>query len=256
MARTRSIKPAFFANEHLAELSAGTRLLFIGLWTIADKNGKLEDRPKRIKAELFPYDNIELEDGLSKLHNAGFIDRYSVNGVNVILINNFVKHQNPHNKEQPSTLPDKTKPAENCHAVERLVQVQGKDGTSTNLGAGESSLLPITYYPLPITGNLSPITDNPITGNASHEKKGQDENLPSWQRRPETPQDGYKFEGTVIKLNDNHFFDWLEIYGGTYEQFWNFLTERDDWLAKQPPEKRKKWFVSTFNLIKPEVNHA
>jgi len=46
MARTRSIKPAFFANEHLAELSAGTRLLFIGLWTIADKNGKLEDRPK------------------------------------------------------------------------------------------------------------------------------------------------------------------------------------------------------------------
>jgi hypothetical protein len=49
MARARNIKPAFFKNEQLVELGMSTRLLFIGLWCLADREGRLEDRPKRIK---------------------------------------------------------------------------------------------------------------------------------------------------------------------------------------------------------------
>ena len=36
MARTRSIKPSFFKNEYLAECEPMARLLFVGLWTLAD----------------------------------------------------------------------------------------------------------------------------------------------------------------------------------------------------------------------------
>jgi hypothetical protein len=54
MARTRSIKPSFFKNEFLAECEPMARLLFIGLWTLADSQGRMEFRPMRIKASSEP----------------------------------------------------------------------------------------------------------------------------------------------------------------------------------------------------------
>lgn len=93
MARIRTIKPDFFKNEQLSDLPAITRLLFIGLWTQADKEGRLHDRPKRIKAEIFPYDNVNIENELSRLQSAGFIERYEVGEMKVIQIDKFTKHQ-------------------------------------------------------------------------------------------------------------------------------------------------------------------
>lgn len=93
MPRIRTIKPDFFKNEILAELPFTCRLLFIGLWTQADKEGRMEDRPKRLKAELFPYDNLNIDDLLSRLQSAGFIIRYEVSELKVIQIINFTKHQ-------------------------------------------------------------------------------------------------------------------------------------------------------------------
>ena len=58
MARTRNIKPAFFDNDILGGLDPLTRLLFIGLWCIADREGRLEDRPLRIKKTLLGYGSL------------------------------------------------------------------------------------------------------------------------------------------------------------------------------------------------------
>jgi len=93
MARARNIKPGFFKNEDLAECSLGARLCFIGLWTLADREGRLENRPKRIKGELFPYDSFEIEPLLQELARYGFIEHYEAGGVQVIAIPNFAKHQ-------------------------------------------------------------------------------------------------------------------------------------------------------------------
>ena len=93
MARIRNIKPGFFQNEILAELSFEARLAFIGLWTLADSDGRLEDRPKRIGSLLFPYDQIDLGKILHDLEANGFIQRYTTRGVACILITNFAKHQ-------------------------------------------------------------------------------------------------------------------------------------------------------------------
>ena len=106
MPRARNIKPAFFKNEDLVELPFETRLLFIGLWTLADREGKLEDRPKRIKMEVFPADNVDVDAGLNALASTGLVVRYSVNGQNLLLIPKFAEHQNPHRNEADSILPD------------------------------------------------------------------------------------------------------------------------------------------------------
>lgn len=105
MARARNIKPGFFTNDQLVELSFETRLLFIGLWTIADKAGRLLDRPKKIKMELFPADSVDVAPMLDDLAKAGFIRRYTVGDESCIEVNNWAKHQSPHHTERDSTLP-------------------------------------------------------------------------------------------------------------------------------------------------------
>lgn len=105
MARARNIKPSFFINEELVELPFSTRLLFIGLWTIADRDGRLEDKPKKIKMALFPADNLDVNDALNELQSSNFILRYEIDNIQYIQILAFSKHQNPHIKEPASTIP-------------------------------------------------------------------------------------------------------------------------------------------------------
>jgi len=107
MARARNIKPGFFKNEDLVELPFEYRLLFAGLWTLADREGRLEDRPKRIKMELFPADNVDIDHGLDELARYGFVERYVADGIRVVAIAKFAEHQSPHNTEKASELPDK-----------------------------------------------------------------------------------------------------------------------------------------------------
>jgi len=106
MARARNIKPSFFKNEELVELPFEQRLLFIGLWTLADREGRLECRPKRIKMEIFPADDVNVAVGVAALVKSGFIQVYEFNGAKVIQIMNFIKHQAPHGLEKDSDLPD------------------------------------------------------------------------------------------------------------------------------------------------------
>lgn len=110
MARSRNIKPGFFRNEDLLEMPISYRLLFIGLWTIADRAGRLEDRPKRIKIEVFPADDVDVDDGLLELEKAGLIVRYMADESRFIAIPSWGKHQNPHHREARSTIPPPGKP--------------------------------------------------------------------------------------------------------------------------------------------------
>ncbi len=108
MARIRSVKLGFFRNEHLAVFSFAHRLLFEGLWVIADREGRLEDRPKRIHADLFPFDAaLDVDEMLNDLAAGDdpFIVRYEVDGRHYIGIVNFLKHQRPNHREPASDIP-------------------------------------------------------------------------------------------------------------------------------------------------------
>ena len=103
--RARNIKPAFFINPDLIELPPLTRLLFVGLWCAADREGRLLDRPKYLKVQIFPGDDLDVDAALDELAHAGFIHRYDVEGKRYIQVRNFLKHQKPHQKEQASQIP-------------------------------------------------------------------------------------------------------------------------------------------------------
>ncbi len=124
MARARNIKPGFFTNDVLGELDPLARLLFIGLWCQADRTGRLEDRPKRLKAEVLPYDNCDVNSLTQCLHDASMVQRYVVDGKRYIQIINFTKHQNPHIKEQGSTIPAPCKHG-TCTEVATLIPDSG-----------------------------------------------------------------------------------------------------------------------------------
>ena len=116
MARARNIKPGFFKNADLAELGFEVRLLFIGLWTLADRSGRLEDRPKQIKMELFAADSVDCDAMLAQLVGIQAIDRYEVEGKRFIQVVNFEKHQNPHRDEKSSAIPDRSGTTAEAHA--------------------------------------------------------------------------------------------------------------------------------------------
>jgi hypothetical protein len=103
--RTRLLRPGFFENEDLAALPPYARLLFAGLWLLADRAGRVEDRPVRIKAAIFPYEDVEVDPLLDALAASGFITRYTVAGYRGVSIVKFLAHQMPHVREAPSTLP-------------------------------------------------------------------------------------------------------------------------------------------------------
>lgn len=103
--RARNLKPGFFKNPELADAGMGSQLLFAGLWLLADKEGRLKDQPRVIKAELFSYYDFDVNGGLTVLERLGHIRRYIAQGIAVIEVQNFKKHQSPHHTEKGSDLP-------------------------------------------------------------------------------------------------------------------------------------------------------
>jgi hypothetical protein len=136
LSRARNIKPGFFKNELLVELPFEARLLFIGLWTMADREGRLEDRPTKIRMEIFPADSVDVEAGLQALHDNGFICRYSVNEQRFIEVLAWAKHQNPHHREAESTIPARVEPRAAAPCM------KGKPEASTGQALGEAVPLP------------------------------------------------------------------------------------------------------------------
>ncbi|MEK9723290.1 MAG: hypothetical protein VW405_07375 [Rhodospirillaceae bacterium] len=126
MARIRFIKPELFDDVKLGTMPPLARLLFIGLWTLADREGRLEDEPQRIKVRVLPYDHdCNIDALLDTLCAAGCIQRYVADGKRVLAVSNFTKHQRPHPKEPPSLL---GKPPEVSRGkTRRAVEKHGED---------------------------------------------------------------------------------------------------------------------------------
>ncbi|MFM0013714.1 hypothetical protein [Paraburkholderia sediminicola] len=111
MSRSRNIKPGFYANEDLAECSIWARFIFPGLWMMADRGGRLEYRPKKIKGELLRFDSVDVEPLLDDLAAHGFIVIYTAGSRQYIEIPTFSRHQNPHYKEAGSVIPSSSSAA-------------------------------------------------------------------------------------------------------------------------------------------------
>lgn len=81
MARKRMIDPSIWINEGFGTLSTLGKLVFIGLFSIADDEGKGKANPAYIKAVLFPYNDdlriADIEKTLSEISSKMSVIFYS-----------------------------------------------------------------------------------------------------------------------------------------------------------------------------------
>lgn len=108
MARKRMIDPGFWTDEKLGTCTREERLLFMGLISNADDDGRLPGHPALLKSMIFPYDYDITPDEVNKwvqsLYKKQIIAIYQVNGQTYIWICNFSKHQSIKKKTE-SKLP-------------------------------------------------------------------------------------------------------------------------------------------------------
>jgi hypothetical protein len=145
--RARAIKPGFYKNEALVECSLMARFIVPGLWMMCDRAGRMEDRPKRIKMELLPADDADMDALLDELARCQHLIRYCVNGKRYIQIVNFSKHQSPHVKEAASIIPgpeaaDLVKPAETLEHHASTIQASCSSDINPPSSLTPSSLTP------------------------------------------------------------------------------------------------------------------
>src|SRR5574343_1467417 len=93
MPRIRTIKPDFWTDEKIVELSPWARLFYIGLWNFADDNGVLECKPKQLKMRIFPADDVDVVGLINELVAQGLIEVYEIDGDRFIICRNMRKHQ-------------------------------------------------------------------------------------------------------------------------------------------------------------------
>jgi len=119
MSRIRTIKPDFFKHEGLFDAERDTslplRLAFAGLWTKCDREGRFQWRPRALKTDIMPYDDIDFSRVLDALTARGFVVRYACQGQEYGYIPSWQKHQVINNREAASTFPD---PSECAHLTD------------------------------------------------------------------------------------------------------------------------------------------
>ena len=107
--RARNIKPGFFKSSQLGKVNHSERLLFIGLWCFADKEGFFSNDYEKILVEIFPYDRKITTENIKKmlcnLITCNLITSTKTHGY----IPKFVEHQHPHPNEAKSTVLDEVK---------------------------------------------------------------------------------------------------------------------------------------------------
>lgn len=262
MARSRNIKPGFFTNDELAECQPLARILFAGLWTIADKEGRLDDRPKKIKAMVLPFDDVDCDALLQQLHQHKFINRYQVKGDSYIQVSNWKKHQNPHCKEAASEIPE---PSQNKNGTEQEQcnsdakeekeeegkpqviennEAQEKHGASKVQEQVKNSLNPADSLNL-IPGSPIPDPDslvNTQAADASCEEANADIHEISSR---------YAFEGQIVRLNHKDYQAWLSLYPLIDL---NYELQKLD--IEFTHEKPKNWFITASQKLSYQNKQA
>jgi hypothetical protein len=135
MARIRTVKPELFKHEDLYDLESScglpVRLAFIGLFTCCDRDGRFKWRPRTLKLDVLPHDDIDFSRVLDALASRGFVRKYAVAGEEYGCIPSFAKHQVINNREAGSEFPGPEQGTEISVTCTREARVS--DATATPL---------------------------------------------------------------------------------------------------------------------------
>ncbi len=116
MPRIRSLKPEVFASPQVMDLSLAARLLFIGLITQADDEGRGTADLRRLRAAVFPGEKFtanQMRELLQEICDQRLVLTYPVEGAEIYALPTWKKHQRI-NRPSPSGYPP---PPVNIHAT-------------------------------------------------------------------------------------------------------------------------------------------
>lgn len=94
--RIRSIKPEFWQSESVGRLTRDARLVFVGLWSLADDHGRFRADPRFIAGQLFPYDDDGakvVSRALASLREEGCVVLYESEASHYGAIPGWSRHQ-------------------------------------------------------------------------------------------------------------------------------------------------------------------
>lgn len=150
MARMRYVKPEFWTDSRMVQLSIPARLLYIGTWNFAlCDQGHLEDDALRLKMQVFPADNVDVAALLGELMAAGRIVRVTDGGSTWLQVRTLPVHQKTDPRWKPRC------PA--CNASANLSETQESlGGALTSANAPESAALDLVAPSLSETLPNSP----------------------------------------------------------------------------------------------------
>jgi hypothetical protein len=174
--RTRIIKPGIVTNEKLAALGPHAALLFERLWMLADREGRIEYRPERIRVEVFPYwPEIDVENLVEGLCKSGFLQKYrpatspNYSRSWFLFVKHFLKHQKIHPHEHKSVLPPPP-------------EINGLDGadviTSSDMSLHVSPMVSDVALPLPLPLPLPLLLKEEVLRREERRSGGEEENPP------------------------------------------------------------------------------
>jgi hypothetical protein len=235
VARARNIKPGLFKNEILGVADPLYTLLFEGLWILADRSGRLEDRPLRIKGEVFPYrDGLDVEAMLGWLVESGFIQRYAVDGKRYIMILEFVKHQNPHKNEAESVIPA---PDEIGSESEEIGSTRADSLSSDSLST--DSLIADTPAPPPPSPKVKAKSKKPES-TALPEGFGISARVRKWAKDKGYLQLEAHLEAFIAKCRAKGYFyeSWDDAFMEAVREDWAKLRGRAANGSAPPPDAR------------------
>lgn len=136
MARIRTIKPEFWTSAQVMECSTNARLLFIGLWNFCDDAGRMALSPRRIKAQVFPSDDILADDVrrmIDELASNGLLHLYEVDGKEFLAVTGW-RHQKIDRPQKPLT----PEPPDPHSPNDRRTFGVGREKEKEKEGRGES----------------------------------------------------------------------------------------------------------------------
>lgn len=257
MARIRTIKPEFWQDERLGALPIPVRLLFIGLWNLADDDGRLRGNPRLIKGQVFPYDSdqeVAVPAGLDHLEKAGRIRRYVHCGESFVWIPKFRDHQRI-DKPKASVLPppppeppaglvqDESTTHPGCVQDESRQEGKGMEGKGKEGNGGE--------LPPPLGFSVVPPTTDPETW------LGQD--FWTWAQSRRVAS-GFLAEGKPNPSKLNGWWASARMTEGVtasalQEGFYRFGDDKH-WESKDPPYPFAAFMSQWTKYTRPEAVHG
>jgi len=257
MARSRTIKPDFFADTRLAEASVQARYLYIGLWTLFDRDGVTEDDSKLIKGHVFRYDDKltpkRVEAMLDELVAIERVLRLEHAGKRYLYCPTFSRHQHFHRDERPKySIPKEALSNASASTVQASMEHDAKPAVICNLksvigytSGSDTDVSPPTLFEI-WNQNRGPLPE------AKECRAGTKRGRAAAARWAERPDAAY-WTGVVRRLAASPFC--RGETGGTWRATFDFLIQPDTHVKVlegkyDPPARKPKINTTPIDLEK------